>query len=82
VTLTNISSGAINGPLQILFTGMPANVTLVNTTGSLVGRIPYLTVPAGGSLAAGQSVSVSVQFKNPSNATINLTPAIYSGSIN
>ena len=81
VTLTNISGGAINGPLQILFTGMPDNVTLVNATGSLVGRIPYLTVPAGGSLAPGQSVTVSVQFKNPADATINFTPTICSGSI-
>ena len=40
VTLTNISSGVINGPLQILFTGMPASVTLVNATGSLVGEYP------------------------------------------
>ena len=81
VTLTNISSSAISGPLQIVFTGMPANVTLVNATSNLSGT-PYLTVPAVASLAPGQSATVSVQFKNPSNATINFTPAIYSGSIN
>jgi hypothetical protein len=80
VTLKNISSSAITGPLQILFTGMPATVTLVNATGKLSGT-PYLTVPTA-SLAPGQSVTVGVQFKNPSNATINLTPAIYSGSFN
>jgi hypothetical protein len=81
VTLSNISSSAVSGPVQILFMGMPANVTLVNATGNLSGT-PYLTVPAGGGLAPGQSATVSVQFKNPSNATINFTPAIYSGSIN
>jgi hypothetical protein len=59
---------------------MPATVTLVNATGKLSGT-PYLTVPTA-SLAPGQSVTVGVQFKNPSNATINLTPAIYSGSFN
>ena len=32
------------------------------------------------SLAAGQSVTVAVQFSNPSNATINLTPEFYAGS--
>ena len=44
VTIRNISSGAISGPLQILFTGMPANVTLVNATGNFSGT-PYLTIP-------------------------------------
>lgn len=81
VTVSNISSSAISGPLQLLFMGMPANVILVNATANLSGT-PYLTVPAVASLAAGQSVTVSVQFKNPLNTTISLTPAIYSGSIN
>jgi hypothetical protein len=82
VTLTNISSSAISGPFQIVFFGMPANVTLVNATSNLSGT-SYLTVPAVATLTPGQSVTVSVQFKNPANAPINLTPAIYSGgSIN
>jgi hypothetical protein len=81
VTLTNISSSAISGPLQIVFFGMPVNVTLVNATSNLSGT-PYMTVPAVASLAPGQSATVSVQFKNPSNVTINSTPVIYSGSIN
>lgn len=81
VTVENISGSAISGPLQMVFFGMPANVTLVDATGDLSGT-PYLTVPALASLAPGQSATVSVQFKNPSNATINFTPAIYSGSIN
>jgi hypothetical protein len=43
---------------------------------------PYVKVPGIASLAAGQSVTVSVQLRNPSNVTLNLTPDIYSGSIN
>src|SRR5271157_864688 len=81
VTIQNISGSPINGPLQILFFGMPVNVTLVNATRNLSGT-PYLTVPALASLAPGQSVTVSVQFKNPSNGPINFTPVIYSGSMN
>ncbi len=81
VTVKNISASAISGPLQIVFFGMPAGVTLVNATGNLSGT-PFLTAPAVASLAPGQSVAVSVQFKNPSNAAINITPVIYSGSIN
>jgi|SRR5271157_5720994 len=81
VTLKNISGSAINGPLQVLFFGLPVNVALANATRNLSGT-PYLTVPALASLAPGQSVTVSVQFKNPSNVKINFTPVIYSGSMN
>jgi len=81
VTLTNISGGTVGGPLQVLFTGLTDGVTLANATGDLSGT-PYVTIPAATGLGPGQSVTVPVQFKNPSNATINFTPAIYSGSIN
>lgn len=81
VTLSNVSGSAVSGPLQILFTGMPATVTLANPTRNLWGT-PYLTVSSVTSLAPGQSVTVAIQFKNPSNGKINFTPAIYSGSIN
>jgi hypothetical protein len=79
LTLTNFSAGAIGGPVQILFTGLSPGVALVNATNTLAGT-PYLTVPALASLPPGQSVTLSVQFKDPSNAPITFTPAIYSGS--
>jgi hypothetical protein len=80
VTLTNISSSAVSGPLQILLFGMPVTATLINATGNLSGT-PYLTVPMT-LLTPGQSATVQVQFKNPSNAPINFAPVIYSGGIN
>jgi hypothetical protein len=80
VTLTNIGTSPISGPFQILLTSLTGGVTLANGTGNLSG-VPYVTVSAVTSLAAGQSVTVAVQFKNPSFGTINFTPQIYSGSI-
>ena len=80
VTITNISNSAISGPLQIVFMGLTAGVTLANATGSLSGA-PYLTTAAA-SLAPGQSATVSVQFNNPSFGMINFTPVIYSGVFN
>ena len=77
--LTNISGSAIIGPLQILFVGITAPVTLANASGYNSGT-PYLTVPGLTSLAPGQAVTVSVQFSNPSNALINLTPSVFAGS--
>ena len=80
VTVTNNSGGPISGPLQILFTGLPASVTLVNASGNLSGT-PYISVPGVLSLGAGQSVTVNVQFANPSNVAITFAAVIYSGSI-
>jgi hypothetical protein len=80
VTLKNTGSGSVSGPFQILFTGLTANVTLVNATGTLAGT-PYITVSAPASLAPGQSVVVNVQFKDPSNATIHFTPLVQEGNI-
>lgn len=80
VTIQNISSATIYGPFEIVFTGLPAGVNVVNSAGAFNGS-QYLTVPSVSSLEPGQSAIVSVQFKNPSNATINFTPVIYSGSI-
>lgn len=87
VTITNIGSSAINGPLQILFTGLPAGVTLANATGEFSGS-PYLTITVagvapggGGSLAPGQSATASVQFDDPLFAAIKFTPVLYSGNI-
>jgi len=79
VTITNISSGTISGPFQVLFTGLTAGVTLMNATGDLSGG-PYLTI-AVTSLASGHSATVSVQFADPSFVAINFTPVICSGSI-
>jgi hypothetical protein len=79
LTVTNIGTDPISGPVQIVFFGMPPGVALVNASGSLSGT-SYLTVPASSGLGTGQSITVNVQFKNPSNATINFTPAVYSGT--
>jgi len=79
VTFKNIGTSPISGPFEILLTGLPANVVLVNATVSLSGS-PLLTSPAAG-LTPGQSATVSVRFKSPSNSAIHFTPVLYSGSI-
>jgi len=77
--LTNISSAAVSGPFQVLFTGLSSGVTLAGANGTWSGS-PYLTVPGVSSLAAGASVSVSLRFNAPANARIAFTPVVYSGS--
>jgi uncharacterized repeat protein (TIGR03803 family) len=80
VAITNITSNPISGPFSILFTSLAAGVTLANATGNFSGS-PFLTVPCIANLTAGQSASVSVEFRNPSFGMINFTPVIYSGNL-
>lgn len=79
VTIQNVSSSMINGPFEVVFTALPKDVSVVNSTGTDNG-LPYLTVPFATGLGPGQAVTVNVQFKNPNNVSINFTPIIYSGS--
>jgi hypothetical protein len=81
ITITNISGGTITGPFQIVFDSLTSGVTLVNATGTF-GGWSYVTIPAIGSLAPGQSATVNVEFQNPSDSTINFSPIPYSGSFN
>jgi subtilase-type serine protease len=80
VTLKNVGTSSITGPLQVLFMSLTSGVTLTNATGNVSGT-PYITAPVS-SLAPGQSVTLPVQFKNPSNVTINFNPVVYYGSPN
>jgi hypothetical protein len=81
VTITNISGNTIAGPFQIVFDSLTAGVTLTNAT-SKFGGWSYVTVPTVENLAPRQSASAAVQFRNPSNGTINFAPVPYSGSFN
>ena len=65
--------------MQIVLDSLTPGVTLTDASGTF-GGWSYITVPAVGSLAPGESASVSVIFKNPANATINFSPVAYSGS--
>jgi hypothetical protein len=81
VTITNASSSTIDGPFQVVLDSLTEGVTLTNAT-STFGGWSFITVPAVGSLAPGQSAPVSVVFSNPSNVTIDFAPVVYSGTFN
>jgi hypothetical protein len=64
VTLTNDGTTSVSGELQVVFTGLPAGVTLSNASGTNSAGDPYLIVNVG-TLAAGKSFTFSVYFSNP-----------------
>ncbi len=78
VTITNTGNQPVSAPLQLVFANLTSGVDVVNKTGTFQGS-PYITASVS-SLAPGASVNVAVRFSNPSNAMIDYTPQVYSGS--
>jgi hypothetical protein len=76
-TVTNTGSQAIAGPLELVLTGLNAAVTVANAAGSFQNN-PFMALSST-PLAPGASVSVTVEFADPSNTTILATPVVYSG---
>jgi subtilase family serine protease len=78
-TITNTTSGSFAGPIELVLTNLNSGVTVGNAAGMYNGS-PYLTVSTT-ALASGASASVTVQFSDPTNATIAPTPVVYSGAL-
>lgn len=76
--LANSSGAAISGPLQVELRNLPAGVTLANSSG-LHNGLPSVTL-APGNLTPGQTVTVPLNFRNPSKVTLSYVPRVYSGS--
>lgn len=76
VTITNSSGQTLAGPLQYRLHNLSAGVTLDNASG-LKDGVPYITLPGTG-LAAGQSVTLTTTFSNPSKVSIAYTAKLVS----
>jgi len=68
--------------VAVVFTNLPAGVTLVNSSGTFQGS-PYSVIPELGSdtkkLAVNRIFSHKVHFK--ADGAISFTPTVYSGSL-
>lgn len=74
ITLTNNRPSAINGPLTVVLSGLPSGISIVG--GTTVNGTQALVVPGTSTIASGQSISVAVQFQDPSLTAISFTPAV------
>jgi hypothetical protein len=83
VQLTNTTSQAISGPVEVVFTHLPGAVTLLNATGVFQGN-PYITVPPLSSptavLGPNQSVIFQATFSAMAGAIL-AQPVVYSGPL-
>lgn len=74
VTLKNVSSQTVTGPILLVLDSLSGNTTLLNATGN-TGGSPYLALP-GGFLAPGASVTLTLQFANPASGAITYNPRL------
>ena len=80
LTVTNTTANPINGPMQVVLSGLSSNATMTNNIGMRNG-FPYITVlGTGGTILPGANVAVTLTFQNPSNGFINFTPLAFLGS--
>jgi hypothetical protein len=79
VTITNVGSQPIAGPLQLVFTGLTPGCVLWNASGNR-GVGPYLILPVeAGGLLPGQPVTTDVRFDVNTTQILDYTPRVYSG---
>jgi hypothetical protein len=68
-----------------VLSNLSSNATMTNNNGFYNGApyagSPYITVLNTGTLAPGGSVSVSIQFTNPTNGFITYTPVTFEGGL-
>ena len=82
VTLKNNSTSSIAGPISLVLDQLTPNVSLYNATGTTTALLPlgspYVNVTTV-NLAAGQSISIQLQFTNPGNVTFTYVPRMLAG---
>jgi hypothetical protein len=80
ITITNTSGSALLGPLALQLTNLSSNATLANASGTDANGNPYIdfTTPSG-QLAAGQSITVTLYFKDPTLKAITYGTQVWEG---
>jgi len=82
-TVTNTGKVAIQAPIYLAIDNLSSNATLANGSGTTSCNLPaspYITVLASGSLAAGASLPVQLQFSDPSLAAFSYTTRVLAGT--
>ncbi len=83
VKLTNTSAVTITGPFSLVLEALSSNASLYNPTGLTDSLFPpsglaYINATAA-SIAPGQSVTITLQFTNPSKGAISYVTRVLAG---
>jgi hypothetical protein len=79
VGIKNTSATSIAGPIEMVITNLSSGVTVTNASGTFNGN-PYRTATTS-ALAPGASVSVRINYSNPTNARFSYGVTVYSGPL-
>lgn len=79
VAVKNVGAQALNGPVSVAATALPAGVALANASGTMNDGTPYLVMTAG-ALAPGASVTQTFRFTRTGTQTITWTPKVTAGA--
>ncbi len=81
-TVTNSGTRALTGPLSLVLADLTSGVTLADPNGTTVCYAPKrssyinLKLPAGNKLAVGSNAEVTLEFSDPSDASIMFTSEV------
>jgi hypothetical protein len=82
ISLKNASGANIIGPTSLVLDALSGNAALFNKSGSTTvttpSGSPYINATAG-SLAAGASVTITLEFTDPTNAAISYSTRVLAG---
>jgi hypothetical protein len=79
VTLTNITSGTLSGPMSLVLMGLPSGVVLTDATGKTNGNSYVRFLKSGQTLRKGASVSITLTFTAPSLSDITFGTEVVVG---
>ena len=79
LTITNVGGTAIVGPIELVLQNLN-NGSLVNASGTSQGS-PYITDLSSGTMGAGQTLTITLIFADPTLASITYAPEFLAGSM-
>ena len=79
VTLTNITSGTLTGPMSLELTNLPSGVVLTDATGTTNGNPYKRFLTSGKTLKKGASVSITLTFTAASLSDITFGTEVVVG---
>jgi hypothetical protein len=85
VSITNVTANDIPGPVGYVLDNLSSNATVYGATGVTAAQLPagspYIDNTQSQTLAAGSTVTFTVQFTDPTMKAISYTPRVLSGSV-
>ncbi len=82
VTIKNVSTAGVNGPIDLVLASLSSNTSLVNKSGNTTTNSPGspYVIAWNGTLAAGASTTVALDFAVPSSGGVTYTASTVAGN--